>query len=492
MDFKAQMASEWYAWHDARVAELAKPFGWLSVTAIQWFHVGQSDRFGGLPGVFSFDGEWMRFTVDEGQTVGPTASALETIKAGPESNAHAQQSANTFTARVDVDASLNWLVFGHLMVELLNRDGHVALRLRDSKAPLLSRFVDVPTFPLSTEWVTTGHFEPYPEPVARRIASATPGLNVTEQFAGTITFDLAGHTYTVVASGYPTGGLHINFHDYTNGTTTPAWRTLSVGVPDRNGLVVVDFNRTVVYPMSFTPYATCPAPVPENFLSIELEAGERKPAQTLSENGINTPILLIQTGGGVFYEASVALLHDHGIDVDMVDAAGGETLPPLTGYSALVTVGYNTADTHGVSDAVVELIGDAVGASIPVVAIGNAATALGALTSPGWQSSMESGGFSVGSFDDNQNVKAGPVYEVTVSDDIARDQLFSKFVKFDETGVCYIPVRELATALRDEQASAEAGAGVAAKPGVGGPQWSTSAAWQDLLERFARLVHTQI
>lgn len=495
MDFTAQLSSEWYAWHDARVADLATPFGWLSLVGIKWVQHGQSLRCWDVPGEFSREGEWMRFRIDEGQTVGLTADAIDALTDNPDSPLVVSQQDNAFTARVSDGQSLHWLVYGHYQVELINRGGYMALRLRDSKAELLQRFIDVPTFPLSESWVTVGHYTPFDSPQRRDIACATPGLDLTEDFPGTLTFALAGAQYRVVASGTVDSGLYINFFDYTSGDTTPAWRRLDVGVPDAHGEVIVDFNRTVLYPFAFTPFATCPAPLPENFLPLAVEAGERKPAQTLKESGINTPILLVRTGGEEFYTQSVEHLRELGIDVTAVDATGGEILPPLTGYAALVVVGYDVAGSGGVTTGVVELMAEAVAASLPVVAIGNAAGALSEIDEPDTDESsidalsitepsahtptMKSGGFLVGNLDESQNVRTSPVYDVTVSKEIAGDSLFASIVTYDDSGTCYIPVRDLAAKLREES-----------NPSSDSITWSTHTTWQDLIERFARLVHS--
>ncbi|MEL7210409.1 MAG: DUF1684 domain-containing protein, partial [Actinomycetota bacterium] len=43
------------------------------------------------------------------------------------------------------------------------------------------------------------------------------------------------------------------------------------------GLVEIDFNRAYNPPCAFTPFATCPMPVPDNRLPMAIRAGERRP-----------------------------------------------------------------------------------------------------------------------------------------------------------------------------------------------------------------------
>jgi hypothetical protein len=52
-------------------------------------------------------------------------------------------------------------------------------------------------------------------------------------------------------------------------------------MPDAQGQVLLDFNRSYNPPCAFTPFATCPLPPPNNRLDVRVEAGEktyRKPS----------------------------------------------------------------------------------------------------------------------------------------------------------------------------------------------------------------------
>jgi uncharacterized protein (DUF1684 family) len=52
---------------------------------------------------------------------------------------------------------------------------------------------------------------------------------------------------------------------------------VTTSVPTENGSLVVDFNRTVNLPFSFTEFGTCPAPVAGNDLPVAVTAGELAP-----------------------------------------------------------------------------------------------------------------------------------------------------------------------------------------------------------------------
>ena len=54
-------------------------------------------------------------------------------------------------------------------------------------------------------------------------------------------------------------------------------RFLSVPAPDEHGMLLLDFNRAYNPPCAFSPYTTCPLPLPGNVLPLSIEAGERAP-----------------------------------------------------------------------------------------------------------------------------------------------------------------------------------------------------------------------
>lgn len=463
-----QYAAEWQEWHDARLADLAKPFGWLSVTGLIWLDEAVPAAWEDTPGSFVLDGEWVHFDLAPQASAGPATAALDLLS-HPRTDAEVRVvPGERLSARVGRDGSLSWIVADHQLFELLDRDGRAAIRRRDSKAPLLSRFVDVPTYEVDRRWAVGAQFERFDPPRAARIATAAPGLEMDEELTGEIRFELAGAPYRLLASGSPEAGLSVTFHDYTNGEGTEAWRRLSVGVPDAQGRVVLDFNRAVNYPMAFTPYATCPAPVAENFLPLEVTAGERRPTQTLSEGGVNTPLLLIDTGGDAQLEPFVAEWAGLGLDVTRADWHAGAPLPPLAGFEAVVVLGFDPERLAQAAPeraaALLECLSDAIGAGLPVVAAGTATRVLVSAVAE-----------VAGS--DAPSMVAGQVptsaVSLAVSADVAEDALFRSLIGAPgEDGVGFIAVDELVEAAPDESRSA-----------------ALLRTWLELAERFARLVH---
>ncbi|KNC18374.1 hypothetical protein AC792_12060 [Arthrobacter sp. RIT-PI-e] len=260
---------QWALFRARRDEALAEPHGWLTLTSFQWLPA-EPAVLGPVPGLWSADG----------------ASATVTASAedGLTELVTAQPLTGTRTATLDEEESLRWVAYGgadghRTEVELARRGGRYAVRTRDAQAPTLTAFTGVPTFGHRPDLVVPGRFEPYPEPVPEHIRTAHPDVPGTHLTAGEGRFGLPGQEagFRLHASQDDDGSLDVTFHDSTNGVSTAGWRRLGIAPPGEDGAVVLDFNRAVNYPSAFTPYGTCPLPVPANRVAAPIEAGEKDP-----------------------------------------------------------------------------------------------------------------------------------------------------------------------------------------------------------------------
>lgn len=92
---------------------------------------------------------------------------------------------------------------------------------------------------------------------------------------GDVTFHVGGaaQRLAVTKGKY---GWGVEFRDPTNGEFTEQWRQLHFDPPalEQDGEVVLDFNRTLNMWFAFTDYATCPAPIEGNEITVPVLAGE--------------------------------------------------------------------------------------------------------------------------------------------------------------------------------------------------------------------------
>lgn len=250
---------DWKAWRLTREATLSDPFGWLSVTDMHWLDT-TPHRFAGIPGGWGSDesGLWVQL-----------ASGEELFNEGERitgfHNFGLLRERQSITVRTSTFA-----------VELARRGGSDLIRSRRPDAPALAAFTGVPAFEPDPGWRLYGWFVPHRHTVT--VGSAMEGVRHEYDSPGSLEFDVAGRTHRLTAfRGKEPNTFQVLFTDETTGSATSALcRTLFVAAPAEDGSVVLDFNRAVNMPCSFTKHATCPLPPPENRLPFAVEAGEKE------------------------------------------------------------------------------------------------------------------------------------------------------------------------------------------------------------------------
>jgi hypothetical protein len=255
--FQASYQAEIGQWRRDREARLTADDGWLTLTGLFWLHPG-ANSFGKAAdsaivladgpahaGVFTFDGRRV--------TLGM----------------------NGATREVKPDSGGDRVAVGRLSLFVIQRGGRFGIRLKDPQSPYRRQFHGLEYFPANPAWRVTARWVAAPKKI--------PILNVLGQTEpsecpGYAEFELGGkhlRLYPILESPGDRQLFYI-FRDETAGKETyGAGRFLYSEMP-RNGRVVLDFNEAYNPPCSFTPYATCPLPPPENRLGVRIEAGEKK------------------------------------------------------------------------------------------------------------------------------------------------------------------------------------------------------------------------
>ncbi len=253
---------EYRAFRAAREAELVEPYGWLTLRGYHWLP-STPERLPGLPGLWS---------ADEDQSAARlTATTADGL------NRDGEPLDGTSTLTVAEYGRVPWADHGELRVELLRRGGRLAIRLRAATSPERESFSSVPTFPYDPAWRLTGTFTAYAEPPAVEVACIRPELTQVMHPIGEVSF-VAGGEEQRLAVTQGKYGWGVEFHDPTNGAETERWRQLHFAAVagDGDGEVVLDFNRAQNMWFAFTDFATCPAPIPGNVVTVPVRAGERR------------------------------------------------------------------------------------------------------------------------------------------------------------------------------------------------------------------------
>ncbi|MDN5806921.1 MAG: DUF1684 domain-containing protein [Brevibacterium sp.] len=393
-----QFVTEWNTWRDSRNSALATPFGWLSVTGLHW--LDETTAWPDAPGTFTVDDGWVSVALDAGTKAGPAAATFDLMSKSAEagansSNASPSSSAsvpsdttvlpkvseisgpevrveeNGFSAKLPTGGSLQWFTVGHVLYELIDRAGRIGIRVRDSKSPLLGKFFEVPVFDPNPDFVFLAKFTPFEKPEVHTIKTAQDDLNVETPAVGIVSFASEAGEVKLLATGNPASGLQLDFHDSTNGETTPAWRTLDLGIPNQDGSLVVDFNRAVDYPFAFTAFATCPAPIDGNVVPFEVTAGERTPPFYFSEAGINVPFLFYVWWDEESAEVTRPWYARFGLDITLLNPNHDDVARSLVGFDGVAMSGADaTPLTRKARSRLVKVATEALTSRIPVIGIG--------------------------------------------------------------------------------------------------------------------------
>ncbi|GAB2673113.1 DUF1684 domain-containing protein [Nocardia goodfellowii] len=250
----------WALWHHAREEQLRDPLGFLSLTALHWL-TDQPERLDDLPGTWWVTDNKVFITAQPGDRLEFDGAGI----AGVQILAPAEGAPGLEVRH------------GDRILEVIRRTGHYAVRVHDPAAPALLTFDGIPAYAPDPRWVVTGRYRPFDTPRTLTTGAVVDGLEHHHTATGTIEFTIGAVTEQVVVFGHG-DDLRVLFTDATSGVTTyPAARALSIGTPDPDGTVRLDFNRSANLPCAFTDFATCPIAPAQNRLRVAIEAGEQQP-----------------------------------------------------------------------------------------------------------------------------------------------------------------------------------------------------------------------
>ena len=258
-------------WREGRVEALERPDGWLSLVGLYWLQEG-SNTIGSESAnqhVFPSNAPPRigTMSLEEGQVIFSVHPGVEVFHDGEAVASVKMTSDVAGNPTVLSHASFSWHV--------IDRDGRLGIRLKDSNSIGLRAFESLEYFLFDPSWRIEANFESYNPPKTIPVPTVL-GTVTPQPSAGAIVFNRDGATHRLDVIGESGADSYfVIFGDLTNGEETyGAGRFLDVEGEDENGNVVIDFNKAYNPPCVFTSYATCPYPPSQNRLSIRVEAGE--------------------------------------------------------------------------------------------------------------------------------------------------------------------------------------------------------------------------
>lgn len=258
-------------WHDARVARLQKPDGWLAL-------IGRHPLE---------HGTW---------SVGSAADNAIRLAAGPArlgTVTYAADNKVTFALADGVDGAIDGTTArtAELVVEgekptyvragtvnfyVMDRSGKLFLRVRDTEAARLKHFAGIESYPIDPAWRIEATWVPFDPPHEVKITNII-GLVEPASIPGKAVFQYEGKTYELIPIDEgPEEDLFFVISDATAGSETYEACRFFYAPRAKDGKIILDFNKVYNPPCAFTPFATCPLPPKGNTLPFPLRAGEKK------------------------------------------------------------------------------------------------------------------------------------------------------------------------------------------------------------------------
>jgi uncharacterized protein len=262
------------AWRRERVQRLTADDGWLTVAGLCWLEEGDNRAGtehgsqvllppGSAParvGVFRLARNEVTFTADPSAGVISGGRPVTTIK-----------------MKDDSAGTPDLITVNDLTMFIIKRGERLAVRLRDKNRPERRSFAGLDYYPIRSEYRVVAEWVPY-EPQKTISIPNVLGMSEDLPCPGYARFTIGGKEQRLEPVIEQPGDqeLFFIFADRTNGSETyPSGRFLYAPMP-QDGTVVLDFNKAYNPPCSFTPFATCPLPPPQNRLSARIEAGEKR------------------------------------------------------------------------------------------------------------------------------------------------------------------------------------------------------------------------
>jgi uncharacterized protein (DUF1684 family) len=266
------------AWRTQQDERMRSPQGWLALTGHYWLKSGlntigtASDCDVVLPNgappdskatihvsgnKISFHSDMAeRFFIEE-QPIQSVELSIDTTR--PESDSPSQISIGT-----------------RVRLQLVRRNGRLAMRVRDSESELIRTFSGKKWFDVDTKFRIQARFQAYDPPRTINIINIK-GDSVPSEIVGILEFELDGRTYSLDAMSEDSDSLFVLFRDKTSGESTyGSGRFLDTEKPV-DGKVLLDFNKAYNPPCAFNPHTLCPIPPKQNRLDFAVRAGERLP-----------------------------------------------------------------------------------------------------------------------------------------------------------------------------------------------------------------------
>ena len=266
-------------WQLENEKKLASPTGWLALTSHIWLKQGEQsigtrvedsirlpkDLGEQVSGSVRVDGQRVFLRCDE--TSGIQVNGQWRAECG----------LTIDSTKLESDSPDQVTIGNRIRIQLVRRNGKLAIRVRDAQSDAIARFSGKRWFPIDRRYCVEATYHAYEEPRSIRIVNIR-GDETSVEVVGYVEFECLGRNLRLDAMLDSPTELFLIFKDRTNGKTTYGpGRFVNAPLPKDGERFELDFNKSYNPPCAFSPFTLCPLPPKQNHLDIEIEAGEMIP-----------------------------------------------------------------------------------------------------------------------------------------------------------------------------------------------------------------------
>jgi len=278
--------TQWQAWHDNRIQDLNRPYGFLSVVGQDWLTDGEMLTSGFVPGQWLLKNGEIYYHPDPQDTAKGEFLIIDGKKAADPTHIPHGYNKNSGTG------SGVAMFYRDLEVETITRvnargETIYGVRVRDPKEAARKRFEDIQTFPLNEEWIIAARFSPT-EIALHNVPTVDDSVYEASFTVGSIELTLNGQPFSLEVSGHRAGSqeagyfsnyCYVHFADKTSGKETyGGGRIIKFRDLDELArLEELDFNRAVSFPCALSTFVACPSTPPGSRFPFRVTAGEYTP-----------------------------------------------------------------------------------------------------------------------------------------------------------------------------------------------------------------------
>jgi len=257
----------------ARVEQLTKPDGWLTLVGLHFLRAGENSVGAAANNTIVLaKGPAHLGTV----TLSADGKAAITVNPAADVLVDGRQVLSAPLDEGGEGRNVTHVTSGTISFFVIDRGGRKALRVKDSASERRTHFAGIDYFPVDPTWKIEADWVPFDRPrevpIKNILGQEEPAL-----VPGKAVFKRDGRTFELLPFIEGTDEpLFFVIADATSGKETYAAARFLDADPPRDGKLVLDFNLARNPPCAFTPFATCPLPPNENRLPIAVTAGEKK------------------------------------------------------------------------------------------------------------------------------------------------------------------------------------------------------------------------